>query len=185
LNLLEHMEHYLGEITRGWSEDDRGRMPFQLVEFAGAPGAGPCPVGTIGLSRHELHFSRTGKPVREELIMLLSSTDVTERALAILDDLASEALGTHHAYAPGQVIRPRGPVVEGSEMEALYVAAPSYLPDEFGSVDTPDGTVLFAWILPISRAEAEFVETNGRIQFERLLESLDPDLTDLARASVV
>jgi hypothetical protein len=45
--------------------------------------------------------------------------------------------------------------------------------------------VLGSWLVRITAEEAEFAKANGWEQFEDRLVSLDPDLLDLTRASIV
>ena len=46
-------------------------------------------------------------------------------------------------------------------------------------------TIVLAWMIPITRAEAEFAATEGWESFEDVLARSDPDLLDMHRVSVV
>jgi hypothetical protein len=71
-------------------------------------------------------------------------------------------------------------------MEALYVSIPVYLPDSFATYESPTGIACaFAWLVPITSQEAKFAIANGWEAFEDKLASVDPDLLDLERKSVV
>lgn len=83
----------------------------------------------------------------------------------------------------GQIIGPAGPLFGGSDLTALYVAAPSYLPDEF-QIFHADGHVEIVWLVPITDAEAAYVHTHGWPAFEEILEEHGPDLADVNRQSV-
>ena len=67
-------------------------------------------------------------------------------------------------------------------MEAMYVAIPVYLPDDFAVYD--DEQIVIAWLVPISPSEADFVKSHGWGVFEKCLVKADPDLTDIFRPSL-
>lgn len=70
-----------------------------------------------------------------------------------------------------------------SQLEALYAAMPVYLPVEFSSCTREGGTdVVFVWLIPISRSEAQYAGTHGWHAFEDRLAGTDADLTDVDRA---
>ena len=71
-------------------------------------------------------------------------------------------------------------------MEALYVGIPVYLPEAFATFKREDGdTSVVAWLVPISAAEARFVDRRGWEAFEDELVKHDPDLSDPHRPSIV
>ena len=70
-------------------------------------------------------------------------------------------------------------------MEAFYVSVPSYLPDDFAVCDSREGLVVFIWLVPISRSEADWIDGHGWDPFETLLEKHDTDLCNLYRAPIV
>jgi hypothetical protein len=51
-------------------------------------------------------------------------------------------------------------------MEALHVAAPVYLPDEFNTFHGPEYNVIIPWLIPIIHAEAHYVFDYGWRAFE-------------------
>lgn len=105
---------------------------------------------------------------------------------AVLHQIATEAYAKDEAYLRGQCIGPRGRLIEGTAMEALYVSIPIYFPDEFHVYTPPMGEpIVLAWLVPITSAEAHYVNERTCEAFEDLLEDIKPDLRDLGRASVV
>lgn len=102
-----------------------------------------------------------------------------------LIDLGTEALEQNRACSLGDVIGPRGPLRAGATVSALYTAQPDYSPDSFGVCETTPEPVVFAWMVPITDAEAAFVRAQGRDAFEDALFAADPDLLDFSRLSIV
>jgi hypothetical protein len=116
--------------------------------------------------------------------MLARTQAIPENLGPLLQQVAVEAVTRGRAYLRGEVIGPRGPLFKDSTVTALYVAIPVYFPDEFSGVDDPDlGTVIFAWLVPITDQEAEFVNRLGWKEFEAKLVKVDPDLLDFRRLS--
>ena len=97
-----------------------------------------------------------------------------------------EAVQRNQALLRGEVIGPsRRLLFEGSTVTALYVSIPVYFPDEFVSVEDDAGTVIFAWLVPITDEEVRLINESGWNVFEDKLERQDADLLDFGRASVV
>ena len=91
-------------------------------------------------------------------------------------------VSTNQAFVRGQVIGPRsGHVIVGTPFTALYVAMPAYWPDAFATCELSDRIVVFAWLVPITTAEANFVRTMGWNAFENSLAEWDLDMCDLNR----
>lgn len=88
------------------------------------------------------------------------------------------------ALLRGDVIGPGGPLVHSPAMEALYVGMPVYLPEEFATYSSDDSSVVIAWLIPISRAEANYVTRKGWKAFEDRLAADDPNLMDVHRLSL-
>lgn len=181
--LIEHLEHYLGPIVHGWKRDFRARdVPFQVAEFALGPVAECSTFSTIGLSKFPLKSRQTGRAIRHELVMLSRRGSELPGIPGILQQVGTEAIRTQSAYLRGDVIGPRGPIVEGSQLEALYVTMPSYFPDGFATCKAIGlGTVLFVWLVPITRDEGLFAREAGWSSFEDHLVSEDPDILDPRR----
>jgi hypothetical protein len=64
--------------------------------------------------------------------------------------VVTEALDSGNAFVRGGVIGPRAHLFPGTEMEALYTAAPVYLPDEFATYFGADYNVIIPWLIPIT-----------------------------------
>ncbi|MFI5711513.1 suppressor of fused domain protein [Kribbella sp. NPDC051620] len=180
--LPEHFEKYLGEIECGWTTDPDGRpMPFSVARYPEGSGSGSCAFSTIGLSKHELHWPN-GRTVRQELLMLVTDEHRDGSIPAVLQQVGTMLMAEHHAVRLGDLFGPNGPVVAGSALEAFWVHQPVYQPDDFAVFKD---TIVIAWLIPISPAEADFVRRRGSDAFQELLIEQDPNLMDLFRDSVV
>ncbi|MFC6153094.1 suppressor of fused domain protein [Nocardioides yefusunii] len=208
--LVAHFERFLGPGTSGWMKSNSGELlPFQVVRWTRGPDVGSVAYSTLGLSRNVLAAGPSGDPtpVRQELVVMVTKSLPVEYVLGVFVDAAHVALSTGRALRRGSVLGPVQPVLPltpspaapaaptapvrprsgiwGSEVSALYVADPVYLPDEFARFageGGPDVQVL--WLVPITSAEARFVREQGWEAFEDLLVDQDPDLVDVFRAPV-
>lgn len=184
MSLVDHLEGYLGEIEVGWSRDADGHeMPFQVVRFPGGSGSGTVSFATLGLSRYPL-ASSSGKEIRHELLMIVPDGLRDGPIPGLLQQIGTEVLAAARPLLRGEVIGPRGELVAGSRMEAVYVAIPVYLPEDFAVYEGDGERVAVVWLVPISAEEASFVKANGWRAFEERLAQSDPDLTDLFRPSL-
>jgi hypothetical protein len=184
-DLVSHLEGTLGPISGGFSKDaDKRALSFQIALFENGPLEGVSALCTLGLSG--THLKMGTKSVRQEYLMLFRAKFGFRNLPGILQQIGIEVLADGKGYLRGEVIGPRGELVEDSKAEALYVAAPVYFPDEF-HVFRPDGgePIVLAWLVPITRAEAKLVRERGWDEFEGLLQLRDPDLADLERESIV
>lgn len=186
-DLVEHIERFLGRIEAGWTEDaDGNTMPFQLVRSVPPAPANTSAFTTLGLARHALISRASAKCIHFELMLLAQRGDPNEPGMpSLLHQVASESIRTGYAVLRGEVLGPRGALVPSSALEALYVAAPAYLPDEFAVHQAPGQTTVFAWLVPITASEVTFVREQGWDAFESLLVEQNPDLCDWNRPAIV
>lgn len=183
--LTKHCEDHLGSIVSGWSVDSVGtRLPFQIALFERSPLLGVRVLCTLGLSNVPLRVGHGTRKVRQELVAMFKEADGPGNFPGILQQLGMEALEKDAAYLPGDVIGPRGELRPGATVSALYTAVPVYVPDSFQVCRSTPEPVVFAWMVPITRAEATFARTRGRDAFEDALESNQPDLLDASRQSI-
>jgi len=104
---------------------------------------------------------------------------------SLLQQMGSEALKKGVAYLRGDVIGPRGPLFNGSSLQAVYVTMPVYYPESFAVYKEPDGSSkVIAWLVPITLAEVEYIRRHGWSEFENLLAQRNPDLLNPRRSSM-
>jgi hypothetical protein len=182
MNVPKHLESFCGLIVEGWTTDPDGKkMLCGVARFERGPAEGSVTFATLGLNLYPLRSATSAKLIRQELVMLARKGSIPGNLPALLHQVATVAVSRGRAYLRGEVIGPRNPLFTGTELTALYVAIPVYFPEEFNSVDG----VVFAWLVPITTKEADFVSTEGWSKFEDILVRETPDLLDLHRPSVV
>jgi hypothetical protein len=180
VGLSSHLESYLGNIEAGWRRGADGvELPFQVARFQRGVGDGTVAFATLGLGGHLLG-GRT-KQIRQEFMMIVPESLRDGPVPGILQQVGIGVLETHRALLRGDVLGPKNSLFVGSKMEALYVTLPIYFPDKF-SVYAEDGTnIAIAWLVPISRNEAHYVQERGWRDFEQRLTEVDPDLANVYR----
>ncbi len=185
-DLIEHLEEHLGQIDGGWKDSDGEAWPYHVLRFVGRPTSNLVTYTTLGLGDTSLRSRVSSKWIRHELLFMARPSFCDRNIPALLHQVGMEAINNGFAYLRGDVIGPRGIVIPGTDKEALYITLPIYLPDSFATYTLPEGiSTIFAWVVPISRSEASFIKAHGWNEFEERLAAVDPDLTDLARPSVV
>jgi hypothetical protein len=166
VSLVEHLECYLGEIEAGWDQDANGdEMPFQVARFPEGSGTDTISFATLGLSRHPLQ-SLSGKDINHELLMIVPDVLRDGPIPGLPQQVGNECPATDRPVLRGVVIGPRGTLVAGSEMKALYAATPVYFPDDFAVYDDQDQRIVIVWLVPISAREASYVRQHGWRAFE-------------------
>jgi hypothetical protein len=185
MGLVEHFEKGLGQIEVGWSVDADGRrMPFQIVRFPQGSGPGTISFATLGLGRYPLTSPDPDIEIRHELLMLAPESLRDGVLPSLIQQVGEETIHSQRPLLRGDVIGPRGPLIPGSQMEALYVTLPVYFPDEFATCEEDDHTIVIAWLVPISAGEAHYIVHHGWADFEDRLVEQDPDLTDFGRQPI-
>lgn len=187
MQFIEFLEHHLGEIRYGWNKDGNGKsLPFQIVKFSKGPFEGTATFATLGLSNHILEIPGRKEGVRQELLMISCSNFGDENIPGILSDVGVSLLQHHSALLRGEVIGPYGPLFNHSPLEALYSSIPVYFSNDFHTyLKDEDSSIIMTWLIPITSAEAAYIQTYGWERFEDILEKEDPDLVDYKRKSII
>lgn len=182
MSLTDHLEATLGPILHGWTLDASAKsVQFQVVQFREVEDTSFF--STLGLSSSSLVSDRSGRKMRCELIMLAKVKDPVP---SILQQVGREILKAGRMPLRGEVIGLPGSLTLNAELTGLYVSAPGCLPDSFAVCqDDRLGEIVLIWLIPITSAEAGFVQREGWDAFETVLEAQDADLSDFRRASVV
>lgn len=179
---VEHIERTLGEIVHGWNHD----WPFYVLRFDGGPIEDCRTFVTLGLSDHVFTCAESKKEMRHELVIMAKSEWQDRNIPAILHQVGTELLATHHPLLRGHVIGPRGELFEDTQMRALYVTAPYCLPESFAVYKSDTGVVrFFIWLVPITENESLYIQQHGWREFECRLVEAGPDLLDFCRPSVL
>jgi hypothetical protein len=184
--VLDHLEAFAGEVTRGWQVDaEGGELPFQVVQTKGGPYPGTTTIATLGLSNFPLPSCKgraDSKMIRHELLMIVPAGAVPPNIVGIMQQVGLEAIERGAAFLHGELIGPRGELFPGYEPKALLVESPVYFPEEFWQVSAENvGDVVFAWLIPLLDDEVLCLVNHGVSVLESRLELEDPDLVDCTR----
>jgi len=183
-HLIDFLEQQLGTMAGGQIFESEPELRVQVARFENQPVPDATTYVTTGISKHLLHQT-SGPEIKLELLACAWSRFRHARIDSLLFAISQEILSSHHAPAHGDVIGPRGPIAEGSKLEAFYFMPPLYHTETMEALDSDGAQILFVWALPISAAEAAFIRREGWEAFEERIHLLDPDLMDLERASIV
>ncbi|TKY89760.1 hypothetical protein EX895_001545 [Sporisorium graminicola] len=187
--IVQHMERYLGEIQRGWSTYENGLVaPFQVVEFGEVPREiGWTVLATLGLNQYPTRSAKSGKAVRQELVLILPAASAPGPFPSVLQQIGTQVVHSGQAVLRGEFLEldQPCPFVPDSQLSAFFATLPSYLPDAFNTYHGPEFDVIFPWLIPITPSELAFVKNEGWSKFEDLLVEQDPNLLDLRRAPLL
>lgn len=88
--LVEHFEKYFGQIEAGWSnERDEKILPFQIVRFSSNDDY--FVYASLGMSNIPLISQKSGKEIRQELMMIFKRSQESTVIVGILQDIIQEA----------------------------------------------------------------------------------------------
>ncbi len=179
--LVAHLERHLGRIVGGWGGGQEGAAKsLQVVSFEGDASFYGTPLSTLGLSHHLLTREGGSRGYRLELVTLCEPGVDVGRMTALMDEVASELLAAHRVLLRGDVVGPRGPLVEGSTVSGLYCTVPVFLAP--GARQFAD--VAIVWLIPVTSAECSYIAARGWSAFEEALDVSGFVSTDLFRQSV-
>jgi hypothetical protein len=90
-----------------------------------------------------------------------------------------------YRLALGQTINIGRPWVEGSSCASLLVSLPYSLGSAFEFCDGGEPEIRYLWLVPVTAAEADFLNRNGLEALERRFEEARINAVDANRKSVV
>jgi hypothetical protein len=181
MKIYEHLEAYLGPISRGWAAPDN-QWGIQVSLFENTPEPGVQTYATLGLSQYALAMG--SRHVRQELICSVWAHYDPEEVASFLMTFAEEVARSRTALRRGEVVAGK-PLLSSVGATGVYAAIPVLWPDGFEVLaDTTPHTVI-VWLLPVDHTEAHFVTTHGWSRFEDRLAESDLDFWNLSRPSVV
>lgn len=186
MTIAEHLEKHLGPMHGGTKvrlAKGRRAPEIFIASFPDRPVNRAITYSTLGLSEYELE-QEDGGNLRQELLFSCRLPRDRDEPVSLLMAVAADVISAGRALPRGHVVGPAGPLIEDSRLEALYCAAPVYFDDDFHVFRELHPPVVFVLLIPITAAEAEFVEREGWEAFEDLLVEQDADLLDLNRDSI-
>lgn len=179
MSLPNHYEQHLGEIDRGLIDEKR-MHGIQVVSFDGQPEVGVRTFATLGLSRHIVDLSGA-RQIRQERLMSANETFSSGAVAGLVLSLAEHVLQRGKALLRGEVIGPWKLVVAGSTLTEIYVTNPSPFDSSLTEFVSELPASVFAYLIPITQAEAALVRERVWNWFEDELERQNPDIWDLVR----
>lgn len=182
-SVVKHLEHYLGEISYGWS-DDKSLHAIKVVSFKDQPTNDIVTYSTLGLSEMELALPRE-RQIRQELVLSAHTSFSGEEIAGFMLSCAEHIAEQGRAVLRGEVIDPSRPLIKGVTVSAVYATNPTPFSDGFSEFANVTPPVIFVLLIPITKGENLLIRNEGWSWFEEMLESQDPDIWDLARTDQV
>jgi len=181
--LFSHIESELGSIQGALKRSPEGeQQPFQVIKTAGG-NLGGVSYATLGLSHFPLASPVGDKLIHQELFVSLEEDDGASAIPGIIQDIGIALLKTKRALLKGEVIGPKpGAVIKGTSFTAFYVTSPAYWSDDFAGFESDEHSAVMVWLVPITTAEAAFINTYGWNRFEDTLAASDLNMRNMNRA---
>lgn len=185
MSIIDHYESVLGPYVAkaDWAVEQHPK--FEVLAFEERPELGGKTYASFGISKHALVSAVSGISMRQEFLMTVAEVPAGDSVGLLIAQVGREVLDSHSAALKGSVIGPRGPLFPGTQMEALYVTTPGYLPEGFETFRGPQRDTFVAWLLPITHSEAHFVLRYGSCPFEDILAEGRVELTDIYRGGLI
>ncbi|MEE8602204.1 suppressor of fused domain protein [Euzebya tangerina] len=179
MTLVDHLEEFLGPITKGWHHTRDGtKLPFGVAMHEPGKIVDTAIFSTLGLSEFPLP-SDMDRPIRHEFIMMVPDVFRPGPIPGFLQQAGMEVLSRDQPLLRGDTLGPYGDLFKDgiSLMQAMYAAIPVYLPDEFAAY----GDVALVWLLLVTRVEYEAIRQQGWEHFEDRLMEAQADMIDVWR----
>ncbi|PLK42146.1 hypothetical protein C0V77_22440 [Emticicia sp. TH156] len=181
MNMIEHIETYLGEITTSFLLKN-DKISIQALEFQNTPFPDVTTYLTLGVSKFDLHRNPEYKFKQEYLFAAHKSFDRSEIASMLLT-FSESIIEKGIALLRGEVIGEK-PLISNVRANSLYVSMPVFWEDDFYTFNGSTPPTIFVWLMPIMSEEYHFVKSNGWNAFEDKLEMVECDFWDLNRKPI-
>jgi hypothetical protein len=183
MDVVNHLEKYLGIIQEGIKLDDR-KFHVSLSIFNGVPFSDTHTFVTLGLNRYDL--------MKNDFNYNLELLFFAEKQFK-KDDISKFLLTMTERYIETKMMPWKGDVYffgdyiyPQSKMKHFYITSPVFYPDGIESVLIKRKKVIFPWVFPIHDSEASFINQFGYDAFETLLEEKEvSSFGDLFRAAII
>lgn len=183
MSIIQHLEEHLGEINRGWKDND-SHFPISVVSFEKQPFEGVTTYVTLGLSEYALPMT-VDEEIRQELLFSAYEIYNSEQIASFLLTFAEYILFRKQALLRGDVIGPSKPIIFGTLLNSVYSTIPAVFEEDLTVYSEMTPPVVLTWIIPIHEEEANYARLNGWNRFEDILEEKDTDIWNLTRPLVV
>jgi hypothetical protein len=113
------------------------------------------------------------------------SHDEQPQALKLVAMVAQLHADPRYPLSLGQVLEIGHPWLPGASCDHLLVCLPGPFGEEFEWYSARERTIRFVWLMPITRAEAEFARRSGFVGLQEKLGAAQLDVTAVRRRSAV
>lgn len=107
MSIIEHIEKHFGKIYQGWDFSE-GAHSYQVVECRDGSVEGVVTFCTLGLSHVGLKSSVSAQVIHHELLLSIDQNEIPKNAVAIVKQLADDAIGSTYALLNNQLIQRGG-----------------------------------------------------------------------------
>ncbi|MDQ1097669.1 MULTISPECIES: suppressor of fused domain protein [Chryseobacterium] len=183
MELIKHIEKYLGVITKGESISHEKDQKFLFAKFRDLPIENVTTYTSLGLSNHVLAI-KDDKNVRIEILFSIYTEQESERVTDLLFYVANKIIDKHKFPLRGQIIDIPESILEDSSLTSLYVSIPVFFDENFAVLKGTNPDTVFAWLFPIYKEEKDFIVKHGWSKFEDILENGECDFWDLNRENI-
>jgi hypothetical protein len=179
--LRRHIDEYCGSSPSALLVEEG--LGIRVATFEDTPTPGLVTSITIGLSGH-VFDQRSGKKLRQELMTCVDRRYQDLPWGEVLLSAGKIALSRHTAFMLGEVIGPAGPLFPEApwcKATALLCSLPAFFDPEFAEIDLGDSPMVFVELIPITSAEAEWVQHHGWSAFFDRVNRGEIDILNLSR----
>lgn len=175
-SIERHYEGHLGDVTDRYRVAMPDGADFEVVRIADCPCRDAACISSIGMA------DARGLHLLQEILLPAYNRMLPSVSMKLVGAVVQQVLATGVPLKRGDILGPAGPLMPGTNMEALYVCPPTYFDPELLAPIDDGHTISFLWLVPIYSSEALWARTHGFDAFESALETHDPDLLDLCRS---
>lgn len=174
MKVVEHLEQYIGKISRG-AEIENRKYNLTISLYENVPFNGIRTYSTLGMNRYFIDY-------HYEFIFVCMSRYNENEIISFLTSFSEYVIDRKKGVVRGDVISFNFNITSQTKMSSLYFSLPFYFEDDLQELILPDRNIIFPLIIPIYKEEAKLIEQKGWKKFEEFLEKNEIDnLWDLER----
>lgn len=174
MKVIEHLEKYIGTISRGANIVDK-KYDLTISLYENIPFEGIRTYSTLGLNHYFVEY------FYEFIFVCMAKYDKNEIA-SFLTSFSEYFIDAGKGVRRGDVLSFNFSMTSETKMNSLYFTLPFYFDDDLQELELVDKGIIFPLIIPIYQEEAELIRKKGWTSFENFLaENEINDLWDLNR----
>lgn len=169
MNVIEHLEKYIGLISKGADVVDK-RYNLTISTYYDIPFENLSTFSTLGLNKYYLDY------YYEFIIVAHKEFDESE-IISFLTSFSEFLIDNKRAVRRGDVLSFDFSLFSETKMNSVYITLPFYFEDGLQELTIENKTIIFPLIIPVYDEEAKLIQKKGWESFESFLE--DNDIDDL------